>query len=372
MSAAHPPPLRALAATELTGAHPPALPAGGWEDRFDAVVHHGLAPFLARAWTRERVELDEATQSQLERRLEAEAVLTVRLEAELIRLAPLLDRCDAVVLKGPVLAHHAYPDPAWRPFSDLDVLVPAPRMDELLDGLADHGYRRPRPDPTPGFASRVAKATVVRHPSGLLVDVHRTLAAGPAGARVDVDAIIGASGHVDVGCARVRAPAWPHHLVQVALHAAVGDGLSRLRSIRDVAQVAALAGEGSSGEATIATARRWGVERYLAAALRAAEAELGAALPAPLVGWLHGPARAPVDARTRRAPARDALSRLQRLRHGGARRHLTLVRAALAPTPEFLRWRYGAQPLLALYQRRWHDVRIRALSDRSSNGTRGS
>jgi len=53
-------------------------------------------------------------------------VMTRALAAVLARLAA--DGIPALPLKGPVLAETVYPEPAWRPFADLDILVrPADR-----------------------------------------------------------------------------------------------------------------------------------------------------------------------------------------------------------------------------------------------------
>lgn len=348
MSAA-PAPLLALAGRGLPGAPPPtAVP----HDLLDEVEAQGLTGALLAAAALDQLALAPADRTRAEARRDAEAQLAVRLEAELLRLAPVLERHAGVVLKGPALAHHAAADPGERPFSDLDLLVHPRSIPLVLRDLARLGYERPRPDPAPGFAALVAKATTVVHPTGLLVDLHRTITLGAAGEGVDVDEILAGRIELHAGPVAFPAPSWPAHLVIVALHAAVGDGLRRPRSLRDVVHVAHHH-EQDPAEA-LAMADRWGVRGPVAAALRAATEQLGAVLPAPL-------ARVADEApHLRLAPA--SRHRVEQLRGGrDLRSRAALARALVAPTPTFLRWSYGELPLPQLYTRRWRDLRERGL-----------
>jgi hypothetical protein len=337
-----------------------ALPCSGWEERLDVVVAHGLAGLLARAWREERVDLDDDGLVRLEEQLEREATTAVRLEAELLRLAPLLDRHGTVVLKGAVLAHGAYASPELRPFTDLDVLVPTSSLPAVLDDLAGAGYRRPRPDPSRAFLQRVAKATVVVHPAGPAVDVHRTLVAGVLGEGIDVAELLAARTTVLAGNVRVPAPSWEAHLVEVALHAVVGDGLQRALSLRDVAEVATR--PGLDADEALALAHRWRVEAPLRTALGVAADRLGATLPDALAGW------ASIDAAPRPAPvpagAASARRRLDEVRHGHLRRRATVLRAMVGPDLAFLRWRFGDAHAPTLYLRRWRELCRRTVEAR--------
>ena len=60
------------------------------------------------------------------------------------------------------------------------------------------------------------------------------------------------------------------------------------------------------------------------------------------------------------AAVRSARSRLEELRGGSLRHRVTLTRALVAPSPAFLRWRYGDLPLPSLYARRWRSLHQRA------------
>ena len=97
---------------------------------------------------------------------------------------------DHVVLKGPAVAHEGYPDPSWRPFGDVDVLVPSGRFDAACGILSNLGYRRTFLDPRPGFAARFGKGAAHVGTDGLEVDLHRLIADGPFGYWVDHDTIL--------------------------------------------------------------------------------------------------------------------------------------------------------------------------------------
>ena len=279
----------------------------------------------------------------------------MRLEGELLRLAPLLDEFPVVVLKGPVLAHGAYPDPLLRPFTDLDLLIPGPRLEEFVVALSAFGYERARPEPVPGFDARVGKAVTVIHRGDVVIDLHRTLVAGIVGASIDVDAIVADHITVAVGSMAVPAPSWEAHLIETALHAVVGDGLARALSLRDVAQVAL--DPRLDVEGALALAARWDVSAPLADALRASMDGLGLAPPDGLAAAAADEIGPEVGMP---AAVRSARSRIEELRGGSLRHRVTLTRALVAPSPAFLRWRYGDLPLPSLYARRWRSLHQRA------------
>lgn len=353
------PALLGLAGVGLAGARPPER--HGWDSRRDDVLAHGLAGLLALAEASGLVELDDETIERLDLRLEAEAIRAVRLEGELIRLAPLLADLPAVILKGAVLAHGAYPDPQLRPFTDLDILVPGHRLGDAIGELGTHGYARTRPEPAPGFDARVGKAITLSHPGGVVVDLHRTLVAGILGESIDVDDLVSRRRHVAISGVPIPGPSWEAHLVESALHAVVGDGLARALSIRDVAQVALH--PHLDPEQAVDLARRWEVADPVADGLRAAIEAFGLELPVALRGLAD---RHPALPDALPSEVRSARSRLDELRHGDLRRRITLTHALVAPSPAFLRWSYGAGPLPQLYARRWRYLYQRSVNARST------
>ena len=348
--------LLAVARAGLPGAAPP--PRDGWDEHLDAVMAHGLAGLFSASAAAGMVDIDAEMAGRLQRQLDAEAVRAVQLEGELIRLAPALEHLGAVVLKGAVLAHAAYPDPLLRPFTDLDLLVPGDRVVHAISVFATYGYERTRPEPAPGYDARVGKAVTLQHPGGVVIDLHRTLAAGNAGEGIDVDELLAARRPVPVGSHTVPAPSWEAHLVECALHAVVGDGLARPLSLRDIAEVAHHPSLDPGAAAELAL--RWHVAELVGLGLRAARDGLGLELPNALAALAH---RADMTVPASE-PARSARSRLDELRSGDLRRRATLARSLVAPSAEFLRWAHGDAPLPRLYGRRWRSLYQRALEAR--------
>jgi hypothetical protein len=296
------PALLAIAGAGLPGAPPP--PRDGWHDHLDAVLDDGLAGLFAASASAGTVRIDTHMASRLQEQLDAEAVRAVQLEGELLRLAPALEHLGAVVLRGAVLAHAAYPDPLLRPFTDIDLLVPGDRIEHAISILGTYGYQRAQPEPAPGYGTRVGEAVALRHPGGVVIDLHRTLASGMAGEGIDVHEIVASRRHVPLGPHTAAAPSWEAHLVECALHAVVGGGLARPLSLRDIAEVAHHPWLDPGAAAEVAF--RWQVAELVGLGLRAARDGLGLELPDALAALAyHADAAVPPW-----EPARSALVRL--------------------------------------------------------------
>jgi Uncharacterised nucleotidyltransferase len=341
-----------IARAGLPGTAPP--PRDGWEEHLDLVLSQGLAGLFSASAAAGMIDIDAGIAGRLQRQLDAEAVRAVQLEGELLRLAPVLEHLGALVLKGAVLAHAAYPDPLLRPFTDIDLLVPGDRMSHAISALATYGYRRTRPEPAPGYDARVGKAVALQHDGGVVVDLHRTLAAGNAGERIDVPEIVAARRPVPIGPHTIPAPTWEVHLVECALHATAGDGLARPLSLRDIAEVTHHPSLDPGRAAELAL--RWQVAELVGLGLQAARDDLGLELPNALAALAH---RADMTVPASEA-TRSARSRLEEVRSGDLRRRATLARSLVAPSTEFLRWAHGDAPLPRLYGRRWRSLYERA------------
>jgi hypothetical protein len=81
---------------------------------------------------------------------------------------------SVVLLKGADLRLRVYPDPATRPMTDLDILVPPEQAGRARSILTDLGYRPMEPNPRPGFQERFTHAAGLLPPPGLTlqVDLH--------------------------------------------------------------------------------------------------------------------------------------------------------------------------------------------------------
>jgi hypothetical protein len=92
------------------------------------------------------------------------------------RVASALDDASVpyAVVKGPVLAEHVYPEPSWRAYRDLDVLVTssdAPRARAALESMGARLAPIQREITDLGFDGEVAMLL----PEGLNIDLHHEL-----------------------------------------------------------------------------------------------------------------------------------------------------------------------------------------------------
>ena len=142
------------------------------------------------------------------------------------------------VLKGPVLAHLDYPDPTWRTFGDVDLLVRGRDFDRATQLLAGRGHQRLYPEPRPGFDRRFSKGTSYRTADGLELDLHRSFTMGPFGARLAVDDLWRSAEAFMVGGQELRGLAAEERFVHACYHAVLGEVSPRLVPLRDLAQLA--------------------------------------------------------------------------------------------------------------------------------------
>lgn len=268
-----------------------------------------------------------------------------------------------VVLKGSTFAHAFYPDPSWRPFADLDLLVPDDHWGGACAVLEQLGYTRSQPEPRAGFDVRFGKAAEYVDRAGVMVDLHRTLVLGPFGLWIDPDELLAGRVPQVIGGQRVQRLDDTGSLLHACLHAALGWWPPTLMSLRDIAQIT------QHGEIGWSRFLRWTDEWRLHAvvveAFRAMEGTLGIAPPDALHRLLARPppkyeqrllACYQGTARHRGGPALAALAAIP-----GVRAKLAYLGALLVPDRRFLAARSGDGD--ATYRRRWA-VALRWLSRR--------
>lgn len=80
---------------------------------------------------------------------------------------------QALVIKGAALAHLVYPEPALRPMSDLDLLVPASALGRAQELLAGLGFDAP--PPAPNLPHRHLIAALETEGVSIQVEIHHRL-----------------------------------------------------------------------------------------------------------------------------------------------------------------------------------------------------
>jgi putative nucleotidyltransferase-like protein len=269
-------------------------------------------------------------------------------ERALLEVASEFQRLDVefVVLKGPALAHTVYPDPSWRFFGDLDLLVRAKDWQRVCSILQKLGYRRDLPEPRAGFDERFGKAAVFRRQGGIEVDLHRTLVLGPFGLWIEPEKLFEGTTELQLWDRMLRRLDDTFLQLHACIHASLGWWPPLKLPVRDVAQVAHFGNV--DWHALGERSARWHLGAVVRDALQTASRTLGVGLPAEAESLItRVPSRKEVRVlrnyvTDRRAQGGTALSTLGAIR--GLRPKLAYIRALLFPDRAFLAARARGSP----------------------------
>jgi hypothetical protein len=221
----------------------------------------GLATDAVETAAAEQHALAMARDLVLERAL-LETVATLR--------AAEIEPC---VLKGAAVAHLDYPDPSWRSFSDVDLLVRSSDYDRAVSVLIEAGHRRMYPEPRPGFDRRFGKGTVLQAPAGHEVDLHRSFAMGPFGVLLDLETLWAGRVSFELGGTDLSALSAPGRTLHAAFQVAIDGQHRRLSTVRDLAGM--LSSPDLDGHSLARLAVQCRAEAVLERALDSASKELG-------------------------------------------------------------------------------------------------
>jgi len=200
--------------------------------------------------------------------------------AGLAELAPVLGALDLpwLVVKGPVLAETVYPRPDLRSYNDLDVVVPAASLGQVLEAVEESGASLLDVN-WPLLSERNVAELLLRLPGGTLLDLHWHLVneVGPRQAfRIPMAALMERSRLVRVGRTDVRTLDATDSLLHLCMHGCLSGG-NRLVWLKDVER--ALAHDPPDWEEIVTRARAWRVTLPVALTLSRARAILGAGVP---------------------------------------------------------------------------------------------
>jgi hypothetical protein len=164
----------------------------------------------------------------------------LRLDHLLLEAADLLAAAsvDFRLLKGIAHAAVLYPDPAMRPYVDVDLLVPGDDFGRTLDVLAKIGLERREAELRPGFDRRFGKGATLTRSDGLSLDLHRTFVAGPYAVLIEPRVLFRDPVLVPIGAERLPALGPEARLLHACFHAAISDHEPSLIAQRDVAAAA--------------------------------------------------------------------------------------------------------------------------------------
>jgi len=198
-------------------------------------AHQGLACLLGAATERGWAQADDATTDVISAAWADRMAWCVQLDLLLLEVVAALTAHDISVrvLKGAAVATLDEPDPSWRSYGDVDVLVPPDRLLAAVDALADL-HLQPAADPVGRrWLAAHGKGITLAHPSGVQIDLHRQLAAGPFGSRVHMASLFERGRTFEVGGTTLIALADEHRFLHACYHAVLG-GVRGPRHRRDV------------------------------------------------------------------------------------------------------------------------------------------
>lgn len=279
-------------------AHPLALPARPlddthWRALVGTIRRERLAGLLAAAVDDGALAVTDDQRRQA-RDLHRDAMATaLRLDRALLRAVGVLEASGIGhrVLKGAATAHTLYPDPSQRAYVDVDLLVAPGRFDDAVAALLAAGAERTFPSLRPGFEGRFGKgATLVV--AGHELDVHRSLAVGAYGLRLDPADLFASATPFELAGRRLLALDADARFLHACYHAALGDPVPRLVPQRDIAQHLADPADAPDAGTVLARAARWRGEAAVARGIALAAARFGLD-DGPLVRWArsHRPTR---------------------------------------------------------------------------------
>jgi len=243
------------------------LSEAGWEDLFQQAGRHGLDPLLYRR-LKTLVPAPAMPASIVERAQLAhlrQAASAMRLYQQFAEVVTALGRAGfpSIALKGAHLAQLAYPNPALRPMSDLDLLVRAADLAGAEAALLQLGYRSER-DYDIGLACAKSQhlPPLTRPDAASLVELHWTLLAPRAPFAVDVDGLWQRARPARIAGVEVLTLSPEDLLLHLALHATFQDRLlGGLRPLVDVAVTLERYRDELDWGQFVARAREWGAAR---------------------------------------------------------------------------------------------------------------
>jgi hypothetical protein len=268
-----------------------------------------------------------------------------------------------ILLKGPALAAAVYPDPALRAFTDLDVLVRHEHRARAIDVLTALEYAHASPGRSLAYELDYASAANFTASAGsslLPIDLHWECVIHPGGRRATSIA------SDDIWSRAQAAPEWgatastlatEDLLIYLAAHLAIHHALTGPLWQLDVALLLRAHGSALDWPAVCERAERWRAAAAVFFALHVVRERFGVAVPEVVMRRLSpGHVRLAIIDRLR---GRDS-DRVRRLEHlvalvmtDRAADVARTLASGMAPTPRWLRSRYGSASVLNGYARHY-------------------
>lgn len=258
-----------------------------WDLLLERARANRVVAIVANAVGDGELHLTNSDHRELVAAHEASMHACLRLERATVEVADLLDDLgiEYRLLKGPALAHLDYPDPSWRQFGDVDVLVRGAQYDATVRALEAGGAHRRSAEIRSGFDRRFGKGVCMVRRDSVQIDVHRTLAPGPFGHTIGLDSLFLGSESLRIGGREIATLTRECRFLHACIHAVLGDERPRVGVLRDVAQL--LLTTDLDLERVMILASGWRLMSVVASAITTTWARLGLE-STPLSTWAEG------------------------------------------------------------------------------------
>jgi hypothetical protein len=155
-----------------------------WEFLIQSADYHRVVPLLYHTLSSVSPGLvPEDAMATLRKRFQANTQHSLFLFSELIQILDLFDRHQvrAIPYKGPMLAAVLYGDVSLRQFGDLDIIVPASKVEEARGLLISRGYEPEKEITGPELRRAIqhGKDLILRRDGGITVELHWGITAHP-------------------------------------------------------------------------------------------------------------------------------------------------------------------------------------------------
>lgn len=334
------------------------------EERIAPLLYHQLteAGWPAQAPDFFRRQLQDAYHAAIARQLLFEKELRRVAQA----LTALPGRPPILLLKGAALAATLYPDPALRPLTDLDLLLPRHALDAAAEALRALGYQEAFPSLAPGADHEMHHHL---HLHGgprarIAVELHWSLIAGAADWRAPSLTWFWEQTEPFPPYPELRMLTPTAHLLYLSAHLMLQHGAAQARLLwfYDLHLLLTQEAERLDWEALLARARAYRWAPALRAALMEVHARFGTPLPPGVLDTLahHEDPRALRFVRRRASPLQTrATATLDKIRALNWSARLRWTWRLLCPSSAYMRWRYAPHPEWlwpVYYPYRWLDM----------------
>jgi len=277
----------------------PAQPPSAWEEIVSLALNHGVAPLLHRSLHASGglAALPKHLRTRLDEDRRATAFANLRKFAAFREIARELRKRGVrfMALKGLHLAELVYRDISLRPMGDVDILVPRAELKNAVAALQSMEYG-PQKDMSSAANAmlELGHAVGLEHRRlGILIELHWSLGEPGYGYDAPMEEIWRSTAMGKLADADVRLMSPEFVLLHVCAHLACNHTfLLGLRGLCDIAEIVR-ACPALDWAVVVDQGRQNGWARGIAAALRLARDQLGAAVPDEVLAALGAYTLAP-------------------------------------------------------------------------------